>query len=383
MALCAALPLHAQIAPTIGIWPLDETSGTTANDVGPFRNHGTLRNFAGAPWTPGRFGNALTFDGVDDYVDIVRNGGMPVMDGRGTPYSVTFWVRAIAQNDKRIYTESDPRLTTIGPLYTIGSGRSSVNEATRLRIFGRNDALVETIDVTSVGPVFDGTWHHVAIVDVAGIVQIYIDGQLDVTRDYTLASRLAQAGPRTGLFGTYTTTLTTLGAVVRSTSCCFLLGDLDDFRIYRFALSATDVTAVFGNGNPPGVSASVGEFGRGCGPGPLDLSAGGSASIGGPGLSMQLARGRAGAVAALQLGVGIVTPVDLTPLGFAGCTLYGTPVVTLGLGVLDAAGVSTSLNLPIPNDPTLQFLFLNFQGIALSPGVGLDVSDAAIVTVGF
>ena len=74
---CLALPvffaagLGAQ-RPVIGIWKFDETAGLAAADSGPLGNGGNLVNFFNDPaqWVPGRFGNALQFDGTANYVDL-------------------------------------------------------------------------------------------------------------------------------------------------------------------------------------------------------------------------------------------------------------------------------------------------------------------------
>ena len=46
---------------------LDEGSGTQATDLSNYNNHGKI---CGAQWTKGIVGNALSFDGVDDYVEM-------------------------------------------------------------------------------------------------------------------------------------------------------------------------------------------------------------------------------------------------------------------------------------------------------------------------
>ncbi|MEM4973397.1 MAG: LamG-like jellyroll fold domain-containing protein, partial [Candidatus Hadarchaeales archaeon] len=48
----------------VGEWLLNEGSGTTARDSSGNGNNMTI---SGATWTSGKFGNALNFDGVDDY----------------------------------------------------------------------------------------------------------------------------------------------------------------------------------------------------------------------------------------------------------------------------------------------------------------------------
>ncbi len=49
----------------VGCWKFDEGSGTTAYDSSQYGNSGTL---SGPIWTSGKYGSALRFDGVNDYV---------------------------------------------------------------------------------------------------------------------------------------------------------------------------------------------------------------------------------------------------------------------------------------------------------------------------
>ncbi len=97
-----------------GEWKLDEKSGTAASDSSGSANHGTLKNFVTtpSPWVAGKFGNALLFDGVDDYVDIGIKKGLLAYDGKGSPYSIVFWVKAPAQHDKRCYAEGYSKAAT-------------------------------------------------------------------------------------------------------------------------------------------------------------------------------------------------------------------------------------------------------------------------------
>lgn len=241
-------------APLTALWALDETMGTTAADGSINGNHGTLVNFGATPWGPALFGNGLTFDGLDDYVDCMLSGGLPV-SGAGTPYSVTAWVNAPAQNDKRIYAEGNSTgAFGSGPLFTLGSGTSLQSS---LRVYIRNDALSTQLAVQSVSPVFDGTWHHMAWVDDgAGAGRLYVDGVLDAA-DFSYTPS-----------GTYTFDRVALGAVLRATACCLMSGMLDDVRAYPFGLTATDVTLVMGNAtlgtgfqtNQPGASLDVNGF---------------------------------------------------------------------------------------------------------------------------
>jgi len=51
----------------VGSWSFEEGGDTTAYDSSGNNNHGTLKN--GPTWTDGQVNGALSFDGVDDYVD--------------------------------------------------------------------------------------------------------------------------------------------------------------------------------------------------------------------------------------------------------------------------------------------------------------------------
>ncbi|RLJ07123.1 MAG: hypothetical protein DRP16_04045, partial [Candidatus Aenigmatarchaeota archaeon] len=52
----------------VGSWHFNEGSGTLAKDSSGYRNDGTLVN--GPQWVDGKFGKALQFDGVNDYVEV-------------------------------------------------------------------------------------------------------------------------------------------------------------------------------------------------------------------------------------------------------------------------------------------------------------------------
>ena len=56
------------VAGLVGAWGFDETSGTTATDASGRGNTGTISGATRT--TAGKFGSALTFDGVNDLVTV-------------------------------------------------------------------------------------------------------------------------------------------------------------------------------------------------------------------------------------------------------------------------------------------------------------------------
>ena len=61
----------------------DEGNGEDAFDTSNYGNNGVLNG--GPEWVDGRFGKALKFDGVDDYVEIPDNESLYVEEGEDHP----------------------------------------------------------------------------------------------------------------------------------------------------------------------------------------------------------------------------------------------------------------------------------------------------------
>ena len=89
--------------------PFEEGSGSTAHDWTKYGNHGTLY---GPSWVAGKYGKALSFDGVNDYVEIPHSSSLNI-----TPeLTVIMWV-----NLEQIPSGSPIilyKLAAYGPLYT-------------------------------------------------------------------------------------------------------------------------------------------------------------------------------------------------------------------------------------------------------------------------
>ena len=87
MLLATGSASHADL---IGYWPLDESSGTNAPNLGSGAGgptNGTLVNMEDADWVAGQFGNALAFDGNDEYVDA---GDIPAI-GTTDDFTWSLW----------------------------------------------------------------------------------------------------------------------------------------------------------------------------------------------------------------------------------------------------------------------------------------------------
>ncbi|MBW7914520.1 MAG: alkaline phosphatase, partial [Taibaiella sp.] len=229
--------------PQVAYYRFDESSGTNAADSSGNGNNGVLIN--GPVWTTGKISNALSFDGVNDYVSTADT---PFDFERTNSFSVSAWIKLAPT------TLENPIVSKDGaaPSYT---GWSFYVEPGSLRVFLTNkwNSPSNGIVKDSAIQVDDNVWHHVAFTydgtSLASGVNIYIDGNLSngtVTRNNLSASILNDVP-------------LSIGALA-GTSIAFN-GLIDDVQIYNRALSGQEVLSLFNNATtpdttPPEVSAT-------------------------------------------------------------------------------------------------------------------------------
>jgi hypothetical protein len=198
----------------VGYWRLDEGSGTTAADASGNSNHGTL--VGGPSWSAGQFAGALSFDGVDDYVNC-GNGASLNITSRIT---VALWVKSAslpAQYDALL-------MKTNSTSWTNGYGLF-YNSSNQVRFFVSHwSANVASATITS-----PTQWNHIAGVFDGSSVRIYVNGVEGTSDPYT---------------GAITSTTASL-AIGRGASNLYNFnGLIDEARIYNRALSAAEIQAL-------------------------------------------------------------------------------------------------------------------------------------------
>jgi len=225
--------LSAPPSGPVGYWTLDETSGPIAADSSGNGGTGTLLN--GPLHVPGRLGAALSFNGVDESVNVPHAA---LLDAY--PLTVSLWVNTSAGTLSGLVNKYLPGSLSGYQVFTSGGN---------LCAWYFRDASNYVWDgsaCTLATPGFnDGQWHHVAfIVDASG-GRLFVDGTLRASR------------PWTGTPGATTTTQDLSLALYPGTALPCLPGQLDDVRIYNRALSASDVSSLFDLALPPDTTPPV------------------------------------------------------------------------------------------------------------------------------
>jgi hypothetical protein len=147
-------------------WKLDEDIGPTAYDEAT-ENDGTVY---GATWTTeGRFANALSFDGSNDYVEVPNSESL----NPGNAITVQVW----AKSDTTYWNQSHmlvskPYAYMLSPIYN--------TKKVRFYIYDNGWHYVEYLSAKDLTQ-----WHHYAGTYDGQTLKIYEDGVLMVSTDYT------------------------------------------------------------------------------------------------------------------------------------------------------------------------------------------------------
>jgi hypothetical protein len=195
-------------------------------DYSGYNHHGTL---GGDPQLiEGHVGNALEFDGVDDYVNIDEYKGINAIDGVQQPFSVANWFRiAPGASDDNVEmvtwgtSAGQQRLT-----WRVHQGRLRTEHASGNL---RGNTYVD-----------DDEWHHGALVVTEGAnlrvpaTRLYVDGMEDTTfsgsdNTYNLTAgadvRIGMSGPQNGRYWP---------------------GSIDDVQLYDKVLTDNEVKIIAG-----------------------------------------------------------------------------------------------------------------------------------------
>ena len=203
--------------------------GNTDDIVGG--NDGQLQN--GATFAPGMVDDALSFDGIDDYMEITDQTGFDFGSGS---FSVSAWISTVATTSggngrDDILAKGDP---------TISGFAISMETNSAAFWVGRSGELFGSSRLN------DGQWHHiVGTRNDSGSIALYVDGLLDLSGDNN-----ENVDTSTSLFiGKHGTT-----------NASYFDGLIDEVTIFNRALSDGEIKAIFDAGSAGKCKGPIGPF---------------------------------------------------------------------------------------------------------------------------
>jgi fibronectin type 3 domain-containing protein len=214
-----ASPPSAQISATVPAAPsglvaaysFNEGQGTSVADRSGGTNTGTL---SGATWTTaGKYGSALSFDGVNDWVTVADSASLDV-----TRLTLEAWVRPTALGGmwRTVAFKEQPG----GMVYALYAGQGTGVPVGQVNIGGERNALGAGLALN--------TWSHLAVTYDGAALRLYVNGALAGTT--SVAGNIpASTGPLR------------LGG--NSVWAEWFAGQIDEVRVYNRALSQSEIQA--------------------------------------------------------------------------------------------------------------------------------------------
>ncbi|PZG00033.1 neuraminidase [Micromonospora deserti] len=203
--------------------PAPPAPGPTTPDTSPRHNPAYVRG--GAQPTAGRYGDGLSLDGVDDRIEVPFDRSV---DLGGEDFTFATWIR---------YAETKGSHSIMWA-YRMGSGTTpqlwlrAEPASNRIRALIMVDRF--NITVSSPQAYNDGNWHHVVLQRVDGRLVLRIDGAEVAAAVVPPGS--VTAGKEFGVHGIH------LGQRVDGVNR--FRGMLDEVRLYRRALSPTELDLI-------------------------------------------------------------------------------------------------------------------------------------------
>jgi glucose/arabinose dehydrogenase/PKD repeat protein len=212
--IAVTLAVSAPTSALVGAWGFDETTGSTTADASGKGNAGTLNGPVRT--AAGKFGGALTFDGINDWVTVADSASLRLSTGA----TIEGWVNPTA-NGAASWRALAVKETTSGlayALYPFGDGGLPSGHAfTSVERWARGSSALALNGWTHVATTYDGT-----------TIRLYVGGVQVGTQAQT-GALVAGTGPLR--FG---------GDAVWPE---WFKGALDEIRVYNRALTGSEIQA--------------------------------------------------------------------------------------------------------------------------------------------
>jgi hypothetical protein len=199
----------------VGWWHFDEGAGSLAIDSSTNGNNGTIHS---ATWISGKIGNALSFNGINSYIEVPDSSSLNF--GTNTNFTISCWLNTAQSGIYQYFLAKDYGLPGYWDFF--------IDSSNVLR-FASADGHPSLIGTTILA---DGNWHYVTVVGVRnGKVQLYVDGVADGAPQNMVGGSMSSNAPlRVGS--------TNGGGGIYK-------GSIDEISIYTRALLPAEIQTAF------------------------------------------------------------------------------------------------------------------------------------------
>lgn len=161
---------------------------------------------------------SIALDGVDDFVNI--SNAITLVDD----FSISAWIKPSNTTDTYNMILS---CGSVGPYFAVRSG-------------GKLHFYLSSTYETGAGVIAPNVWSHVAVTRTSGVLQLYING----TAFGSTSTQSNVIGSQTYNIGRYA-----------PTSGFQFTGNIDELALFNSALSASDITSIYGTGAPTSLAS--------------------------------------------------------------------------------------------------------------------------------
>ncbi len=238
----------------VGIWQLDEGTGTTVTDGSGNGNDGALSG--GVSWVPGISGSALAFDGSSGQVKVSDN---QALEPAGA-VTVTAWIRHTGSPGNYRYVVAKGGNGCIAASYGLYSGPNGGLEF----YVSQEHGTVFARSPDAGQRAWDGQWHLAVGTYDGSTIRLYVDG-VQIGSGTPWSGSLEYLLPSSNDFyiGNYP-----------SCQPHWFPGAIDDVTVWGRALGASEINGLLPASDPPpasgggGTGTGTGSGGSGGGTGP-------------------------------------------------------------------------------------------------------------------
>lgn len=219
LMLTGQISAQIDLESAAGLWLFDEGKGDIAEDFSPNSRNASLN---GNPkWVAGKFGQAISFDGVDDYLSAEDSDSLDVV---GEAITLLAWIKGddwpASWNHIIRKTPENPRIYILG-----------VHSTAFPFTFLKTD-VQQYEDIQGKGPLPTKEWIHLAMTYNGEEIAIYVNGEVDAAVPASGTIEASEGELRIG----------------RGAPAGYFTGIIDEVGIFRVALSQDEIKVIMNNG---------------------------------------------------------------------------------------------------------------------------------------